>query len=157
MNKEVQSLIKRLENTHSGEPWFGRSVQSLLAEVDAKKAAVHKGGSSHTMLDILWHMNTWAAFTLDRIKQEKNFDLKKAEGLDWRKIDPKTDTWKKALAEYEKLHKDIIKALTAKDDDFLIEIVEYRKYNFRYLINGFIEHAIYHAGQIALLNKMPDV
>lgn len=157
MNKDVLSIIKRLENTHTGEPWFGRSVSALLADVDAKKAAVQKGGSSHTMLDILWHMNTWAAFTLDRIKKEKNFDLKKAEDLDWRKVDPKTDTWKKALAEYEKLHKSIIKELQAKDDDFLLEIVEYRKYNFRYLINGLIDHNIYHAGQIALLNKIPDV
>jgi uncharacterized damage-inducible protein DinB len=157
MNKDVQSLMKRLENTHSGEPWFGRSVQSLLADVDAKKAAVHKGGSSHTLLDILWHMNTWMAFSLDRIKKENNFDLKTAEALDWRKIDPKKDTWKKALAEYEKLHKQTVKELHTKDDDFLLEIVEFRKYNFRYLINGLIEHNIYHAGQIALLNKMPEV
>lgn len=157
MNKEVQSLVKRMENTHSGEPWFGRSIAALLADVDAKKAASHRGGSAHSMLDILWHMNTWAAFTLYRIKKEKNFDLNKAEALDWRKIDPKTDTWKKALAEYEKLYKNIIAVLQTKDDDFLLEIVDYRKYNFRYLINGFIEHNIYHAGQIALLNKMPDV
>lgn len=157
MNKEVQSLIKRLESTNSGEPWFGRSVLALLAEVDSKKAAVHRGGSSHSMLDVLWHMNTWSAFTLDRIKQEKKFDLKKAEELDWRKIDPKVDTWKKALTEYQKLHKEIIAALNSRDDDFLLELVEFRKYNFRYLINGFIEHTIYHAGQIALLNKLPDV
>ncbi len=157
MNKEVLSILKRLENTYNGDPWFGRSVTSLFADVDPKKAHVDRGGSSHSMLDIIWHMNTWSAFTLDRIRKEKNFDLKKAEALDWREIDPKKDTWKKALAEFEKLHKGIINELKNKDDDFLLEIVEYRKYNFRYLINGLIEHTIYHAGQIALLNKMPDI
>lgn len=157
MNKEIQALVQRIENTQSGEPWFGRSILTLLSEIEPKKADVQKGGSSHSMLDIIWHMNTWAAFTLDRLKQEKTFDLKKAEELDWRNIDPKKDTWKKALTEYKNLHKDIVAVLHTKDDDFLLEIVDFRKYNFRYLINGLIEHNIYHAGQIALLNKLPDV
>lgn len=157
MNIEIQAFIQRIENTHYREPWFGRSIIDLLSEIDPKKASIQKGGSSHSMLDIIWHMNTWATFTLDRLKQKKSFDLKKAEELDWRKIDPKKDTWKKALAEYKKLHKDIVTVLHTKDDDFLLETVEYRKYNFRYLINGLIEHNIYHAGQIALLNKLPDV
>lgn len=38
---------------------------------------------------------------------------------------------------------------------FLITgILDYGKYNFRYLINGMIEHNIYQQEQIACLNKM---
>ena len=50
--------------------------------------------------------------------------------------------------------KKIIAGLKKKDDAFLKEIVDYRKYNFRFLINGMIEHNIYHLGQIAYLNKI---
>jgi len=37
MNKETQSIIRRIENVNSGEPWFGRAVFVILEEVDAKK------------------------------------------------------------------------------------------------------------------------
>lgn len=66
----------------------------------------------------------------------------------------KQHTWKKALAEFKSIHKKIVAILNAKDDDFLREIVDYRKYNYRFLLNGMIEHTIYHIGQIAYLNKL---
>jgi uncharacterized damage-inducible protein DinB len=156
MNKEIQTLIRRIENTNSGEPWYGRAVLHILEEVAVKKSTVSAGGSAHSMLDILYHMNTWAAFTLNRIKKIKEQSISASEALDWRKIDPKVHTWKKGLTEYKKIYKDLIAELNHKDDDFLLEIVDYRKYNFRFLINGMIDHTIYHAGQIALLNKLPD-
>ncbi len=37
MNKEIQSIIRRIENVNSGEPWFGRAIYSILEETDPKK------------------------------------------------------------------------------------------------------------------------
>jgi uncharacterized damage-inducible protein DinB len=157
MKNEIEALIHRIDNTLNGEPWYGKAILSILEEVDAKKAAAHAGGSSHSILEILYHMNTWADFTLKRIEKDKNHDLVAAEAMDWRKMDTKLHNWKKALAEYKAIHKKIITILKTKDDDFLLEMVDYRKYNFRFLINGLMEHNIYHAGQIALMNKLPDM
>ncbi|MEI2740548.1 MAG: hypothetical protein V9F01_17375 [Chitinophagaceae bacterium] len=58
------------------------------------------------------------------------------------------------MAEFKAIHKKIVSLLNKKDDDFLLEIVDFRKYNYRFLLNGMIEHNIYHLGQIAYLNKM---
>ena len=58
------------------------------------------------------------------------------------------------MAEFKAIHKKIINLLKKRDDAFLHEIVDYRKYDFRFLINGMIEHNIYHLGQIAYLNKL---
>jgi hypothetical protein len=74
--------------------------------------------------------------------------------MDWREINPKIHTWKKGLAEFKTIHKKIIALLKKKDDSFLKEIVDYRKYNYRFLLNGMIEHTIYHLGQIAYLHKL---
>jgi uncharacterized damage-inducible protein DinB len=157
MKKEVEATIHRIENTLSGQPWYGKPIFAILQEVNADKAKVQLGGSSHSLLDILYHMNTWAHFTLKRIQKDNSYDLKQAEALDWRTIDNKLHSWKKGLTEYKKTHKLILAELARKDDDFLLEMVDYRKYNFRFLINGLIEHNIYHAGQIALMNNLPDV
>ena len=76
------------------------------------------------------------------------------EELDWRAINPKVHSLKKGLAEFKSIHKKIIALLKKKEDSFLEEKVDYRNYNFRFLINGMIEHNIYHLGQIAYLNKL---
>jgi uncharacterized damage-inducible protein DinB len=154
MNKETQSIIKKLETTLSGEPWFGRAVYQILEEVDVKKVYLKPNNTEHSLIELLYHMITWADFTLKRLEKDKINDLAAAEELDWRIINPKIHTWKKGLAEFKAINKKIIALLNKKDDDFLLEIVDYRKYNFRFLLNGMIEHTIYHLGQIAYLNKM---
>ncbi len=154
MNKEVQSIIRRMENVNNGQPWFGRSVYSILDEVSSRKAGIKPNGSEHSMLELLWHMNTWAGFTLKRLEKDKEKDLAAFEQLDWRVLNPKVHTWKKGLAEFKRTQKKIITILKKRKDTFLKEIVDYRKYNYRFLLNGMIEHNIYHLGQIAYLHKM---
>ena len=161
MNTTIQLIIKRIENVNSGEPWFGRAVFIILDEVDAQKVyskpvcpAGRPNNSEHSMIELLYHMITWADFTLKRIEKDKINDLAAAEKLDWREINPKIHTWKRGLAEFKAINKKIIALLKKKDDAFLEEKVDYRKYNFRFLINGMTEHNIYHLGQIAYLNKM---
>lgn len=154
MNKETQSIIRRIENVNSGEPWFGRAVFVILEEVDAKKVSIKPNGTEHSMLELLYHMITWADFTLKRLEKNNKMDLSTFEKMDWRELNPKLHSWKKALAEFKAINKKIIALLDKKDDDFLLEIVDYRKYNYRFLLNGMIEHSIYHLGQVAYLNKM---
>lgn len=154
MNSAINSIINSLQNVNSGEPWFGRAVYEILDEVDEKKAAVKPNNSEHSLLELLYHMITWADFTLKRIEKDKINDLTAAEELDWRTINPKVHTWKKGLTEFKAIHKKIISLLKKKDDNFLLEKVDYRKYDFQFLLNGLIQHNIYHLGQVAYLNKI---
>jgi hypothetical protein len=156
MQTQIKAIIRRIENVNTGEPWFGRAVYTMLDEVTEKKAHIRHTPPAHTMTEMLYHMNTWAAFTLQRIVKDTVYDLAAAEALDWRVIDPKVHTWKKGLAEFKSLHKKIIALLKKMDDSFLEERVEFRTYNFHFLINGLIEHNIYHLGQIAYVNKMME-
>ncbi len=150
----MQSITRSLENTLSGEPWFGRPVYDLLEEVDAKIVYTKPNRDSHALVDLLYHMITWAEFTLRRIEGDKEYDMAASEELDWREINPKTHTWKKGLKELRSIHKRIIQLLEKKEEKFLEEKVDYRKYNFRFLLNGLIQHNIYHAGQIAYMKKL---
>lgn len=154
MNKETLSIIRRIENVNSGQPWFGRAVYSILEEVNTKKVYEKPNGSEHSLIELLYHMITWASFTLKRLEKDDEMDMAAFEKMDWRKIDPKKHSWKKGLAEFKAIHKKIISLLKKKDDAFLKEIVDYRQYNYRFLLNGMIEHNIYHLGQIAYLKKM---
>lgn len=158
MNTEINRLISRINDIQSGEPWYGRSVYSLLEEVDPAKAHTpvqlpnHPPG--HTLASLLWHMISWAGFTLQHIRPDKDGDPEEYAGEDWRTINPKLHTWKKGLATYKSIHRRIIQCLKKKDDLFLDKKVENRNYNTRFLINGMIDHNIYHAGQIAYIHKL---
>ena len=152
-NKEVQSIITNLERVLTGQPWYGEAVMPMLRKIHPAVVYINPK-NSHAAIEILYHMITWAEFTLSRVQNKQDYDLKAAEEMDWRIIDPKVHTWVNALDEFEQLHKQLVAELQTKDDAFLSEMVNYREYNFRFLLNGLIQHNIYHLGQIAFLKNL---
>lgn len=154
MNKEIQSIIRNLRNVNTGEPWYGRSVYEMLEEVDSSTVYTKLNEDCHSLIELLCHMITWAEFSLKRIEGDKEHDLAVSEKMDWREINPTVHTWKKGLSEFKAIHKKINQLLDKKEDEFLKENVDYRKYNFRFLLKGLIQHNIYHIGQITYLNKL---
>lgn len=155
MNKETQYIIKSFESTLSGQPWFGRAVYEILGEVDESKAGTKPNGTEHSMLELIWHMNTWAEFVLGSLENRPADEMKTIEANDWRTLDPKNHTWKKGIDQLKSTHNKITELLQQKtDDSFLSEIVPTRKFNYRFMLNGLIQHNIYHLGQVAYLKKM---
>jgi uncharacterized damage-inducible protein DinB len=154
MNREIQSIIQNLENTLDGEPWYGRAVYPLLREVEPTVCYKKPTPASHSLIELLYHMLTWAEFTLKRIEKEIANDPDAMEKLDWREIDPQLHNWDEGLGAFIAANQEIVTRLHAKDDSFLDETVDYRKYNFRYLLNGIVQHNVYHAGQVAYVKKL---
>ena len=161
MNKEMQSIIRNLQNTLDGEPWFGRAVYEILEEVDGSKVYIKpscpEGGpdnSGHSLLELLYHMITWAGFTLGKLDNNADADLIQSEDLDWREINKTVHTWQAGLEKFRKIHEKIILILETKEDAFLSGMVEGRKFNYRFMLNGLIQHNIYHLGQVAYVKKM---
>ena len=153
MNKEIQSIINNLERANTGQPWYGRALYEILDEIDPA-IAYKKPNKQHSLADLLYHMITWADFCLHRIKGDKEKDMTAFEKLDWRQINPAIHTWEKGVEEFKNIHTQIVSLLKQKDDVFLKEIVDYRQYNYRFLLNGLIQHNIYHLGQIAYVKKL---
>ncbi len=156
MNKEIQSIIRNLKNVLSEEPWYGTSVYNTLEEAGKTNVYKHPEEKYHSQIEILYHMITWAEFTLSSLEKAKKAEIDSIEMLDWRKIDSTKHTWQNGVHELMSANDSIISFLQTKEDDFLSEDVEFRKYNMRFLLNGLIQHHIYHAGQIAYLKNICD-
>jgi uncharacterized damage-inducible protein DinB len=153
MNNEVQSIISNLDRVVNGQPWYGEAVMPMLQKIHPAVVYINPK-NSHAAIEILYHMINWAQFTLNRLQRKPEEELMDSEESDWRTIDPKEHTWKNGLAEFQDLHKKIIAILQKKEDAFLSELVDFRDYNFRFLLNGLIQHHIYHLGQIAFLKNL---
>ena len=152
MNNEIRSLIKNLQEVVNGEPWYGQSVNAISKTINAKNVYKKPSENSHSLIQLLYHMNIWAEFTLAQI-ENKVTDVTVFEKKDWIEIDPAEHTWEKGMKQFNSFHEEIISELQKRTDDLLDGAVEFRDYNFRYLLNGLIQHDIYHLGQIVYLNK----
>ena len=154
MRKEIDYIITTLKSVLEGEPWYGKAVMSILRDVNPALAYEKPNENSHSFIELLYHMITWAEFTLKSLEKDKQIDMVAFEKLDWREIDRREHTWEKGMAQFKVTHDLIIELLRTKDDAVLSEKVDYREYNNRFLLHGLIQHDIYHAGQIAYATKL---
>jgi uncharacterized damage-inducible protein DinB len=153
MRKEIILLIDQLTDAYEGEPWFGRPARQLLREVDTETAFVKLNGQ-HSIVELVWHMITWREFTINCLEKSSEYDLKHFEELDWRQLDHKDKSlWQQGLDVLEATQNRLINVLQQQDDSILEQNVSERAYNYRKLINGIIQHDIYHLGQIAFITK----
>ncbi|MBK5272002.1 MAG: DinB family protein [Bacteroidia bacterium] len=154
MNKEIQSIINDLQVVLNGKPWFDRSVYAILDEIDTTLVYKKPNENSHSLMELLYHMLTWAEFTLKSVEKAGKEHMNAIEKMDWRLIEPAVHNWEKGLAEFKSVNEKIIDRLQTIDDSLLEETVDFRKYNFGVLLYGHIQHIIYHLGQIAYVKKL---
>jgi len=151
---EISHYIEQLKDAYDGEPWFGRNAKQLLSEIGEDKAFV-RPNDQHSLLELVWHMATWREFTINCIQPSQGLNLKHFEELDWRQLDHNNRAlWKEGLQKLHDTQQQLISILQQQDDTILEENVRERNYNYRKLINGVIQHDIYHLGQIAYIMKM---
>ena len=154
MGKEIDSIIATIESVMDGQPWFGRPLFSLVEEIHPAVVFKRPNEDGHSLIDLVYHMITWTEFALGALEGRDEKEMKRIEELDWRQIDPKEHTWSTGLEILRSLHVNIIAKLKTLDDDILDNIVPGRKYSYRFMLNGLIQHDIYHAGQVAFLKKL---
>lgn len=154
MGKEINAIVKQMQDVLSGGPWYGKAVLIMLDEVSKENVYKKTNENSHSLIELLYHMVTWAEFTQHRLEKTRDMDIKAFEALDWRKTNPEIHTWNNGIAQFTAATNKTIEILKVSSDDILEEKVDFREYNFRYLLNGIIQHNIYHIGQIAYLNKL---
>lgn len=153
MNREILLIAEQLKDAYEGDPWFGRPAKELLGEV-AKENAFTKLNDQHSTLELLWHMVTWREFTTECLREKDNPNTRKFEDLDWRKLDHSNqDLWQEGLQRLHETQTELIAALQQEEDAILPQQVKGRQYDYRKLLNGIVQHDIYHLGQIAYINK----
>ncbi len=109
----------------------------------------------HSIGDILQHIINWRWFVVNKIRNSVSFDIKTNSEDDWL---PDSDVKSKTLSnfsmELKETQDQIVMLLSMKKEAFLKQRVPDKDYDFRYLIEGLIQHDMYHLGQVALIERM---
>lgn len=154
MGKRIDQLIASLSEIFEGEPWYGESVMRKLENVPYIIGDKTCLPESHNVAQIVAHLISWKNFALEKLKENADFKIEIDSEQDWPTV--KVDSRKA----WEDLKHDLVVAqmslyefLKGKTDDFLDKKVAGRKYTYEYLLNGIIQHDIYHLGQIGLIQS----
>jgi uncharacterized damage-inducible protein DinB len=100
-------------------------------------------------------MITWREFTIDRLRHSPQMQLEYFEKNDWRVLDHKDLTlWPQGLERLQETQDELLELLSHLDDSILGKQVPEHNYTFKKLLDGIIQHDIYHIGQIAYINKL---
>lgn len=154
MHNEIQYLVQIYQDAYNGDPWFGRSIKKILAEIKAG-TAVEKPNGQHSILELLYHMINWREFTISKLEKGNESGAKHFENNDWGHYDHTDPTlWKKGLKRLETSQDRLIALLKKLNETALTAKVADRRYDVRYLLYGAMQHDIYHLGQIAYVKKL---
>ena len=102
---------------------------------------------------------------VNQLPEDRQFVIEKLNGntayevwetdLDWVKIPELNESeWQNLLAELIENQELLMQTISDKAEEFMETKVEGRNYNFRLMLNGIIQHDIYHIGQISIVRKL---
>ena len=154
MSKELEQLIHRIEECYNGSPWYGKSMFTLLNEIEASKSGQMFGDKS--IYKLLDHMVKWRVFTYQKLIGNFDFSIDLNSESDWQDHSQVSmEQWSGLKSELEKTQNQILDKLKNDPPNLDDKVMGSQyDYNFRYMLEGLIQHDIYHLGQIALLAKM---
>jgi uncharacterized damage-inducible protein DinB len=149
----TRELASRLRRTIIGPMWHGPSVDEVLERFTADSALARPIASAHTAWELVLHMTAWARFGVARLSGQSSYELSDEQDFPATPAIAADAQWTAdcdALrAAYAELS-DIVRALPV---DELLAPMENRDYNAVTMLNGIVEHATYHGGQLVLLHK----
>lgn len=147
----ISELKEMIKDQYEGEPWYGKSTIELLNSIDFD--ALPEKIETDIKAQIL-HMISWRYFVINKVKGHGDFNIKMNSEADWVPIEM---LQKSSIEEIKRKLQisqiELIQSLDLKTDEWLMETVPNTKYNFAFLVNGIVQHDIYHIGQSFLLSK----
>jgi uncharacterized damage-inducible protein DinB len=149
--QETRRIEDQLNRAFRGEAWHGPCLEDLLRDVSFERAAARPIPNSHGIWEIVLHITVWMD-TVRRRLQGEAFEPSAAQ--DWPTTrDAGQAAWLTALGNLEGAHERLRGMIAALDAERLDDRVPGKPYSIYFMLQGAIQHNLYHAGQIALLKK----
>lgn len=154
MNSKILKLIESLNNTFQGHPWYGDSLMHQLKKIDFQLVNKTLPNSNNSVAILIQHLINWRIFVIEKLNKNEAFDIEMNSEADWKTITIKNKLeWDTLLNELVSSQNQIIEILKhQKDDAFLEQKTLGKTYTTEFLVEGVIQHDLYHLGQIGLLN-----
>ncbi len=149
--REVEFIADQMKRAFQGEAWHGPSVLEVLEGVVAAQAAAHPIAGAHSIWEIVNHISVWHPGVLRRMQGEA---LELIGEQDWPPVRDRSESaWQQTVHQLKDGFHALHEAVRSSDDSRLQNRVANRDHNVWFMLNGIVQHDLYHAGQIAILKK----
>jgi hypothetical protein len=152
---ELERLADTIRRAYEGEAWHGPSLSEVLEGIDAVAAAT-KRGDAHTIWELTLHITAWLEIVRRRLEGEKLDDSNLTITDDWPTA-PKQVTeaiWQETKEAVGRASDQLMTVVANFPEQKLDQIVPGKDYSYSVMLHGAAQHALYHAGQIAILKKL---
>lgn len=148
---DSERLASQLERALNGGAWHGPSWREVLAGVSRTGALRRPIPEAHTIAEIVFHATTWHDVVRRRLAGELPHV---SEAEDWpAAFVPDDAAWAAAAARLLATGRSLCEEVARFPADRLHEPRSGLDATWFDLVLGQLQHALYHAGQIALLRK----
>lgn len=152
---ELASIINQFDQVFDNDPWYGNSIDTILGSVDPDIVLDAPAPGIHSIAELVSHMITWREFAEKRLQGNDQYLPDQKESFSWRKQYPERDkAWVFLRQQLATGQRNLLTLLHQSDNCLLDLKVPGTSYSYRDLLNGIIQHDLYHIGQISLIGKM---
>jgi uncharacterized damage-inducible protein DinB len=150
-NSEPALIADQLRRAFEGDAWHGPALLELLRDMDAATAAARPLSDVHSIWELVLHVAAWDGAAYSRLGGEK---VKLTGTANFPVVPrPSQTAWHEAIARAKHTHDVLVKTVAGLPESRLRERVPGKRYDFYFMLHGVAQHALYHAGQIAILKK----
>ena len=148
---EVERIRDQFERAFDGDAWHGPSVMSILDGVTSAEAAAHPIPGAHSIWELTLHIAAWEDACRRRLEGDP---AHLTEHEDWAPIsDTSEAAWEKTKSDLVHVHRRLLDVIQAMDASRLDQSIIGSEASTYVTLHGGVQHALYHAGQIAMLKK----
>jgi uncharacterized damage-inducible protein DinB len=155
---EILRIVDQLQREHSGDPWHGSPMLTILDGIDATHAARKPIAGGHSIWELVLHVTGWKREVARRVGGAPAGEP--AVG-DWPAVgEPSEVRWRSAVDDLGAAHRELLDAVQKLPESHLFEPTNDPRdrplgtgVSYYVLLHGAVQHDVYHAGQIAVLKK----
>lgn len=148
---EISFIVDQLKLAFEGEPWHGPALMEILEGINAKAALERPVSKAHCIWELVIHLAGWEQVVAKRL-QGQTATLTDAQNFGH--LDSTTEqSWMSAVAVLRQNHSQLMKLVSELPESRLTDRVPGKDYDVRFMLYGAVQHAAYHAGQIAILKR----
>jgi uncharacterized damage-inducible protein DinB len=149
---ELERIVDQLKRSWGGNAWHGPSLSEILAGVEPETAAARPIPTAHSIWELVLHITTWDRVVARRLREWVKITVSEEENFPL-PGETTAERWRAAVEELRRTHEDLETAVLAFREDRLNEIVPGKTTSAYVMMQGVVQHELYHGGQIALLKK----
>ncbi len=131
------------------DAWYGPSLGVLLKDIPPEMATTAPAPGAHTIGELLQHLLLWN----ERVR-------KTLAGSPMPKWEPEKEwaeppiSWKELIVRWEQSRDALEQSMREFPSEDAAKTVPGRNYSHEILLEGIVQHVIYHSGQIAMIASM---